>query len=207
MLSGVAGSLTVTRAGSGSGTVVSLDGGISCAASTCIASYINGSNVVLTATPAGASVFTGWLGACSGSGSCSATIAGATAVKATFALSPSTARILDIDANNGYDGATDGVLILRYLFGLTGNALTANALGLNFTPARVADPALRNYLIDILPYLDVDGNGKVDALTDGLMIMRKLLGQTGSAITANAIGAGATRNASDIEAYIQTLKP
>ncbi|MBC7711490.1 MAG: hypothetical protein H7203_15630, partial [Rhizobacter sp.] len=62
-------------------------------------------------------------------------------------------------------------------------------------------------LIDILPYLDVDGNGKVDALTDGLMIMRKLLGQTGSAITTNAMGTGATRNALDIEAYIQTLKP
>ena len=72
---------------------------------------------------------------------------------------------------------------------------------------RTADPQMSGYLLDILPLLDVDGNGKVDAQTDGLMILRKLLGQTGTAITANAMGAGATRNTSDIEAYIQTLKP
>ena len=203
---GTTGSLVVTKTGSGSGTVNSLDGGINCGA-TCTVSYVNSSNVVLTAMPAGGSVFTGWLGACSGTGSCAVTINGAAAVKATFALSPVTLRILDIDANNGYDGQTDGVLILRYLFGLTGSALTANALGAGYTPARVADPALRNYLLDVLPYLDVDGNGKVDAMTDGLMIMRKLLGQTGTAITANAMGAGATRNAVDVEAYVQTLKP
>ena len=203
---GTTGSLVVTKAGSGSGTVNSLDGGINCGA-TCTVSYVNSSNVVLTATPAGGSVFTGWLGACSGTGSCAVTINGAAAVKATFALSPVTLRILDIDANNGYDGQTDGVLILRYLFGLTGSALTANALGAGYTPARVADPALRSYLLDVLPFLDVDGNGKVDTMTDGLMIMRKLLGQTGTAITVNAMGAGATRNAVDVEAYIQTLKP
>ena len=206
VVTGTSGSLTVSKFGGGGGTVASQDGGIACGA-TCTFSYVNGSNIALTATPAAGSVFTGWLGPCTGTGACSALISGATTVSATFALSPVTARILDIDANNAYDGATDGVLILRYLFGLTGSALTANALGAGFTPARVADTALRNYLIDILPLLDVDGNGKVDALTDGVMILRKLLGQTGAAITANAIGVGATRNTSDIEAYIQTLKP
>ena len=206
IVTGTSGSLTVSKLGSGGGTVASQDGGIACGA-TCTISYVNGSNIALTATPAAGSVFTGWLGPCSGTGACTVPISGATTVSATFALSSMGNRILDIDANSGYDGATDGVLILRYLFGLTGSALTANALGVGFTPARVADPALRNYLIDILPYLDVDGNGKVDALTDGLMIMRKLLGQTGSAITTNAMGTGATRNALDIEAYIQTLKP
>ena len=207
IVAGTTGSLNVTRVGSGSGTVVSLDGGINCPATTCAASYVNGSNIVLTAAPAGGSVFTGWLGACNGTGSCGATVAGATSARATFAVSPVAARVLDVDANNAYDGPTDGVLILRYLFGLKGTALTANALGTGFTPARVADPALANYLLDVLPYLDVDGNGKVDAMTDGLMLMRKLLGLTGTAITANAIGAGATRPAVDIEAYIQTLKP
>ena len=41
--------------------------------------------------------------------------------------------------------------------------------------------------------LDVDGNGKIDALTDGLMFLRAMFGLTGDAITNNAIGAGATR--------------
>ena len=41
--------------------------------------------------------------------------------------------------------------------------------------------------------LDVDGNGVIDALTDGLMLIRAQFGLTGSAVTAGAVGAGATR--------------
>jgi hypothetical protein len=116
-------------------------------------------------------------------------------------------RPLDVDDNNAYDAATDGVLIVRYLFGMTGNALTNDAVGVGANPARTGDPALANYLSGILPLLDVDGNGQVDALTDGVMILRSLLGLTGSAITQNAIGPGATRNTAAIELYIQSLRP
>ncbi|MEO7762609.1 MAG: DUF1566 domain-containing protein [Casimicrobiaceae bacterium] len=41
--------------------------------------------------------------------------------------------------------------------------------------------------------LDVDGNGVQDALTDGLLIMRALLGLTGTAVTNGAIGAASMR--------------
>ena len=97
------------------------------------------------------------------------------------------------------------MIILRYLFGLTGSALTTNALGAGAN--RASEPQMTTYLINVLPYLDVDGNGRVDASTDGLMIVRKLLGLTGTAITQGVMGSGATRTAVDIEAYIQTLKP
>jgi uncharacterized repeat protein (TIGR01451 family) len=207
IVAGTSGSLLVTPSGTGSGSVVSLDGGINCGA-TCTQTYTNGSSIQLTATASGGSVFTGWLGACTGNATtCSASISGATSVSATFALSPLSARILDVDNNNAYDAATDGVLVLRHLFGLTGTALTNNALGSGFDPARVADPALRNYLINVLPYLDVDGNGRVDALTDGLMILRALLGLTDTQVTLNAIGVGATRNPTAITAHIQALRP
>lgn len=116
-------------------------------------------------------------------------------------------RVLDIDDNLTYDAATDGVLIVRHLFGLTGVALTNNALGAGFNAARTGDPALANYLAGIHASLDVDGNGQVDALTDGLMILRALLGLPAAAIAQNATGVGATRNAAAIEAYIQALKP
>ena len=135
-----------------------------------------------------------------------ATIAGAGT--ATFMLTNALARVLDIDDNQAYDAATDGVLLLRYLFGLRGSALTANgALGAGASLARTTEPALTNYLAAILPQLDVDANTKVDALTDGLMILRSLLGLTGTAITQNAMGVGFTRPAVDVPAYIQTLKP
>jgi len=207
IVAGTPGSLTVSQSGTGSGAVTSLDGGINCGA-TCVQTYANSSSIQLTAAAGGGSTFTGWLGGCTGNAAtCSVSISGATSVSATFALSPVSARILDIDANNAYDGATDGVLILRHLFGLTGTALTNNALGTGFDPVRAADPALRNYLTNVLPYLDVDGNGQVGALTDGLMILRALLGLTGTQITSNAIGAGATRTSSAIEAHILSLRP
>ena len=41
--------------------------------------------------------------------------------------------------------------------------------------------------------MDIDGDGKLQALTDGLMITRVMLGMTGNAVTAGALGVGATR--------------
>ena len=204
IVTGTVGSLTVNKFGSGTGTVASQDGAIACGA-TCTFSYVVGSNIVLTATPVAGSVFTGWLGPCSGTGVCTVPISGAATVSATFALSTIGIRILDIDADGSYTRENDALLILRYLLGLSGTSLTNNATGAG--AGRSADPAMSAYLQDILPYLDVDGNGKVDAMTDGLMILRKLAGQTGTAITQGALGLGATRSFSEIEAYIQTLKP
>jgi hypothetical protein len=39
-------------------------------------------------------------------------------------------RTLDIDGNGDTDPLTDGVLTLRYLFGLRGDALVTGAVGL-----------------------------------------------------------------------------
>ena len=55
--------------------------------------------------------------------------------------------------------------------------------------------------------LDVDGDSNADAMTDGVLILRYLLGLTGSALTQNALAPGATRNAAQIEAYLLTLMP
>ena len=52
---------------------------------------------------------------------------------------------------------------------------------------------------------DVDGSGLTDALTDGLIILRALLGMTGSAVTNNAVALTATRTSwDDIRAYMNT---
>jgi hypothetical protein len=42
--------------------------------------------------------------------------------------------------------------------------------------------------------LDVDGNSKIDALSDGLMLIRAMFGLTGTSVTNNAVGLGASRN-------------
>jgi hypothetical protein len=75
--------LTVTKAGSGSGTVTSSPAGVNCG-SDCSESYASGTNVTLTAAPAAGSTFAGWSGACSGTGSCAVTMSSARSVTATF---------------------------------------------------------------------------------------------------------------------------
>ena len=75
--------LTVTRIGSGTGTVTSNPTGIDCG-STCEKSYTPGAVVVLTATPATGSSFAGWSGPCTGTGDCTVTMDAAKTVTATF---------------------------------------------------------------------------------------------------------------------------
>ncbi|MDA0178915.1 hypothetical protein OJ997_01310 [Solirubrobacter phytolaccae] len=74
---------TLTVAKSGSGTVTSAPGGISCGA-TCSASFTDGAVVTLTATAAAGSRFSGWSGACTGTGSCEVELLEARSVTATF---------------------------------------------------------------------------------------------------------------------------
>ena len=76
--------LTVSKAGAGSGTVTSSPAGISCG-TTCAATFASGTVVTLTATPATGSTFAGWSGGgCSGTGSCAVTLTATTTVTATF---------------------------------------------------------------------------------------------------------------------------
>jgi uncharacterized repeat protein (TIGR01451 family) len=82
--------LTITLAGTGSGTVTSDPAGIDCGA-TCSALFDEGTGVTLHATPAAGSNFTGWAGDCAafGTSDCSLTMAVDHAASATFELLPS----------------------------------------------------------------------------------------------------------------------
>jgi Fe-S cluster biogenesis protein NfuA len=75
--------LTVSKNGTGAGTVTSSPAGIDCGA-TCSAAFVQGTMVTLTPTAAGGSTFAGWGGACSGTGSCVVTMDQARSVTATF---------------------------------------------------------------------------------------------------------------------------
>jgi hypothetical protein len=75
--------LTVTKAGTGDGTVSG--SGISCGAD-CSEALSPGTTITLTAVASTGSFFTGWsCGGCSGMGSCTTTVLAATTITATFA--------------------------------------------------------------------------------------------------------------------------
>ncbi len=75
--------LTVSKLGSGSGLVTSEPVGINCG-SDCTENFSPGTVVTLTAAASVGSVFTGWGGACSGTGICSVTMDDSKSVTATF---------------------------------------------------------------------------------------------------------------------------
>ena len=63
--------------------------------------------------------------------------------------------------------------------------------------------------IDALDDLaDIDGNGQIDALTDGLLMLRYLFGLEGDTLIKGVIARDATRTTSDeIEGQLRTLMP
>jgi uncharacterized delta-60 repeat protein len=110
---------------------------------------------------------------------------------------------LNADLNNQVAG-NDGVLAIRYLLGYTGNALTDGALGAN--PGRTAQQ-IESHLAQLKTdgKLDVDGDGEVNAMTDGLLILRAMLGLSGDALIAGARNASHpnVRDAKQILTWIE----
>ena len=109
----------------------------------------------------------------------------------------------DVDGNGQVDALTDGLLALRYMFGLRGAQLTVGALG----PGSYRDDvAMGPYFTASTDY-DIDGNNTVDALTDGLLLIRYLFGLRGATLTNGALGPGPTRTGPQIEAYLAAKIP
>jgi len=111
----------------------------------------------------------------------------------------------DVDLNDSLDALTDGLIFLRYTFGFRGSDLTAGAIS-NNSPLdyigieqRLASIGLRG---------DIDDDEKIDALTDGLLLLRYLFGLRGDSLISDVTSPDASRtSAADIEAYIVSPLP
>jgi PKD repeat protein len=99
----------------------------------------------------------------------------------------------DIDGNGSAAPASDGQLLLRYLFGFAGDELITGVVGSGCTRCDAAAIATHLETVACRVFFDVDGDGTRGALTDGLLVWRYLAGLTGTALTADAVGAGCTR--------------
>ncbi len=117
-----------------------------------------------------------------------------------------TPNALDIDGNGKTDALTDGLLIIRYLIGLTGNTLIDGVVAKNAT--RITAAEIEAWLLTqkTSNILEIDGNTNTGALTDGLLLMRYLFGLRGHALISEVVDNDATRtSAAEIEARIQSL--
>ena len=79
----------------GSGSITSSPAGISCG-SACSASFTSGASVTLSASPASGYVFSGWTGACTGTGACTVAMTAARSVSAGFATVATSTYSLDV---------------------------------------------------------------------------------------------------------------
>jgi len=112
----------------------------------------------------------------------------------------------DVDESLQAQPLTDGLLVIRHLFGFSGESLTSGAV--SGGASRDSSEAIAGYLTDADSQLDIDGDGESKPLTDGLLLIRYLFGFSGDSLISGAIGDGAERDTADeVEAYIEERVP
>ena len=180
--------LTVALSGNGMGNVASEPAGISCG-TTCSAGYRYGTSVMLTATASAGSTFTGWSGACTGTGVCVVSTTAATNVSAAFALNKyalsvktsgaATGTVASVpagidcgaDCSESYDNATSVTLTATpasgFAFGGWGGACTGTATCVvSMTQARSVSATFTQNAFAL--NVTVAGNGKVGSDVVGI---------------------------------------
>ena len=114
---------------------------------------------------------------------------------------------LDVD-NNSLATQEDGLIILHYLFGLRGEALTTGLVDLQ--QGQRTDPQQIVDFLDSLQtsMLDVDADEAANPMTDAQLILRFLQELTGTDLTAGVVNpSGARTNAADVQAFLSRYLP
>lgn len=148
--------LTVTKNGTGLGSVTSAPAGISCGA-TCNATFTPAAVVTFSATPTAGSYFSGWTGCTSVVGtSCQITANNATTVTATFVLIPAAPPLakrggIDLDGNGS------SALIVRN--SANSQLLAGRLVNGQLQWTTMADPGSEYRLLGAVDFI---GNGKSD---------------------------------------------
>ena len=114
------------------------------------------------------------------------------------------ANLLDIDADGERTALSDGLLIIRHLFGFKGDSLISGALS---SRAEITDADEISAVVDSRnAQLDVDEDGETRALTDGLLIIRHLFGFEGQSLVSGAVGPLSDLSDTEIAANLRALE-
>ena len=127
-------------------------------------------------------------------------------VSAPSVYNPVVLASLDIDGDGSAKALSDGLMVIRRMFGFSGMTLINGAVS---AEAIYASPEAIAERIDAFSEgFDVDANGETKALSDGLMIIRRLFGFSGETLVAGAVAPDATRtDPNEIADYIDSLSP
>jgi len=114
---------------------------------------------------------------------------------------------LDVNGsgNGTRNGIADGLMILRAMRGARGAAIAAGAAGTTSAATVTLDRAEKNAR-DLVStrVVDLDGDGTVDPLVDGVLLLRAMLGLKDSAVTAGITIPGPRGSWPAIRAYLNS---
>ncbi len=135
-----------------------------------------------------------------------------TSAGATYAFNLATSATaqctLDADGNGRADALTDGLLIIRHQFEIRGDSLILDALANNCSICSASEIVAFLDRCATTGILDIDANGTIDALSDGLLTIRFLFDIRGEALILDAVGDGCSRCTTiEIENHLQGLVP
>ncbi len=113
---------------------------------------------------------------------------------------------LDVDGNGLADALSDGVTIFRYLSGVRGEGLTSGSV--DAEGSRTGADAIATYLAAAeSSMLDADGDGTLEASTDGQLLLRYLFGFRGAPLV-DSLDLTGTRTAPDeIASFLDGFLP
>ncbi len=125
-----------------------------------------------------------------------------------FYSSPTVVNIndfnFDVDGNGKAEALNDGILIVRYMFEVLKNSSQADVIAPD--ALRTSASQIWTFLNNGKEHLDIDDNDEIEALQDGLMILRYMFDIDN--ITENALGEGAQRTTNEeIIPYIKQHLP
>jgi hypothetical protein len=111
----------------------------------------------------------------------------------------------DFDGSGHADALTDGLMMLRYCFGLRGDSVTTSAMAID---SPMNSEQVVTEIESALDMANIDDDGEVRALTDGLILLRYLFDLRGDQLTAATVSLTANRSSNkEIEAYIEAYMP
>ena len=111
----------------------------------------------------------------------------------------------DFDGNGHADALTDGLIMLRYAFGLRGDNLIDGVMA---PESNMSAAEVELVMQDAADMLDIDLDGEVSALTDGLLLLRYLFELVDENLVNGVVAPSAVRSSlEDITTHLDRYMP